>query len=63
MFNVILPWDDLSNRTLGNRDKFESLDCGPFADTLEGDFDRVELYSRYVSSERNASVQAMIPDE
>ena len=46
MFNVMLPWDHPSNRTLGNPDSFESLDCGPFADTLGGDLDRVELYSR-----------------
>jgi hypothetical protein len=63
MFNVILPWDDPLNRTLGNPDRFESLDCGPFANTLGGDLDRVELYSRYVSAERNASVRAMTSDE
>ena len=48
MFNVMLPWDDPSNRTLGISDPYESLDCGPFANILEDDFDKVEHYSRSV---------------
>ena len=41
MFNVMLPWDYPSNRTLVNPESYESLDCGRF-NTLGGDFDRVE---------------------
>ena len=64
MFNVILPWDHLSNKTLGNPEPYEPLDFGPFANTLEEHFDRVDHYSRYVSAVTNASnMQAMTPDE
>ena len=48
MFNEMIPWDDPSNRTLGNPESYESLDCGPFADTLGRDFDRVDYCFRYV---------------
>ena len=64
MFNVILPWDHLSNRTLGHPDPYDSLDCGLSANTLERHFDRVEHYSRSVSAETNASnVEALRPNE
>ena len=64
MFNVKLPWDHPSNRTLGHPDPYESLDDGPVANTLERHFDRVEHYSHLVSAETDASIlQASSPDE
>jgi hypothetical protein len=64
MFNVMLPWSHESNRTLGEPEPYESLDCGPFANTLKRQFDRVRHCSRYVSAETNAgNRQAMTPDE
>jgi hypothetical protein len=64
MFNVMLPWTHESNRTLGEPEPYESLDCGPFANTLKHQFDRVKHCSRYVSAETNAgNSQSMIPDE
>ena len=64
MFNVMLPWDHPSNKTLGNPTPFESLDCGPFSSTLKSHFDRVNHYSRYVSVENDfGNVQTVGPDE
>ena len=64
MFNVMLPWSHESNRTLGQPDPYEPLDCGPFANTLKRQFDGVNHYSRSVSAETNAdNRQAMTPDE
>ena len=63
MFNVMLPWDHPSNRTIGNPESYESLNCGPLANIMGGDFSRVEHYSRYVSAETNANEQAMTSDE
>ena len=63
MFNVMLPWDHPSNKTFGNPESYESLNCGPSANILGGDFSRVEHYSRYVSAETNANEQDMTLDE
>ena len=64
MFNVMLPWDDPSNRTLGDPKPYESLDCAPFFNTLKSHFNRVDHYSRHVSAETHrVGVQAMTPDE
>jgi hypothetical protein len=64
MFNVMLPWDDPSNRTLGQPEPYEPLDCGPFANTLEAPFRQVDHYSRFVSADTNAdNMQAKRPDE
>ena len=64
MFNVTLPWDDPLNRTLGNPDPYEPLDCGPFTNTLERYFDKVEHYSRSVFPMENTSnMQALSPEE
>jgi hypothetical protein len=64
MFNVMLPWTHESNRTLGEPEPYESLDCGPFANILKRQFDRVNLCSSYVSAETNVgNRQAMTPDE
>jgi hypothetical protein len=64
LFNVMLPWSHESNRTLGEPEPYESLDCGPFTNTLKRQFDRVKHCSRYVSAETNTgNRQAMTPDE
>jgi hypothetical protein len=64
MFNVMLPWSHESNRTLGEPEPYESLDCGPFASTLRRQFDRVKHCSRSVSAGTNAgNGQAITPEE
>ena len=64
LFNVILPWDDPSNGKLGNPEYYESLDYGPFSNTIEKQVQR-EYCSRYsVSTDPNDDImQAMGPDE
>lgn len=66
MFNVILPWDDPSNRLFGDPGPYESLDCGPFV-TLEDDFDRVDhcsCYVTHVSAKTNAGdMHALSPEQ
>jgi hypothetical protein len=54
MFNVMLPWSHESNRTFGQPEPYESLDWGPYANTLERQFDGVKHCSRDVSVETNA---------
>ena len=64
MFNVILPWSHQSNRTLGEPEPYESLDCGPFANTLKRQFDKVKHCSCHVSAETNVgNRQSMTPEE
>ena len=64
MFNVMLPWSHESNRTLGEPEPYESLDCGPFANTFKRQFDRVKHYSHYVSADGNSgNGPAMKPDK
>jgi hypothetical protein len=64
LFNVTLPWDHESNRTLGEPEPYDRLDCGPFTNSIEARFDKVDHYSRFVSAETNAgNLQAMTPDE
>lgn len=64
MFNVILPWDDESNKTLGEPEPYESLDCGPFTKVLDVPLKTQDHYSRSVSIETNDSnAQARVPDE
>jgi hypothetical protein len=64
MFNVMLPWSHESNGTLGEPGPYKSLDCGPFANILNREFDSVKHCSRYVSAETNTgNRQAMTPDE
>ena len=62
MFNVMLPWDVSLNRTLGQPEPYDILDCGPFANTLDDDFDSVYYYSRRVDTEIS-DLQAITPDE
>ena len=53
MFNVTLPWDDESNRTLGKPpDPYDILNCGNFTIRREN-FGRVDYYSPYVLREEN----------
>lgn len=65
MFNVMLPWDDPSNRTLGKPAfDYEPLDWDPFANTLKRHFKKVEHYSRFLTPDQNAdNVYARRPDE
>jgi len=64
LFNVMLPWSHESNRMLGEPEPYKSLDCGPFANTLKRQFDKVKHCSRYVSAETKiGNRQAMTPDE
>jgi hypothetical protein len=68
MFNVMLPWDDLSNRTLGQPEFYESLDLGPFANTIRRRLNKSDhYYSRnvtYVSADTNVKhMDAMTSDE
>ena len=64
MFNVTLPWDHPSNKLLGKPEPYDALDWGPFTNTIESHFDRVDHYSRSVTAETNAgNLQDMTPDE
>lgn len=64
MFNAMLPWDHPSNKTLVIPEPYKYLDCGPFTNILEDDFDKVEHYSHSVSSsETDPYRQALSPDE
>ena len=64
MFNVMLPWSHEENRTLGEPEPYESLDCGSFVNILKRRFDSVKHCSRYVSAETNAgNRQAMTLNE
>ena len=64
LFNVMLPWNDPLNHRFGIPEFYESLDCGPFANTLKRQFDSIDHYSRSVSADTNADIiHAMRPDE
>jgi hypothetical protein len=64
MFNVMLPWNHQSNRTLGEPDLYKLLDYGPFTNTLKHKFNRVKHCSHYVLAETNANnKQAMAPNK
>ena len=63
MFNVMLPYDDPSNQTLGKPEPYDPLDCGPFSNILKRQFDKVD-YSHSVTEETNVdNAQALGPDE
>ena len=63
MFNVTLPWDDASNRTLGIPDRYDSLNFSNIAIRHES-FDKVEYYSRHLSREENTNnVFAGLPEQ
>lgn len=66
MFNVTLPWDDPSNRTLGNPDPYEHVHVHYISpvNTQERRFHSVEHYSRSVFAMENpVSVPATGPEE
>jgi hypothetical protein len=64
MFNVTLPWNHPSNGLLGKPEPYYPLDCGPFTNTIEARFDKVDYYSRSVTAKTNSGdSQAMTPDE
>ena len=64
MFNVTLPWDHESNRTLGVPEPYDRLDLGPFSNVRESNFSAGVYYSRSVTPEANAGgFQVMTPDE
>ena len=54
MFNVMLPWDDPSNRTLGNPEPFNTLYGDPIINIQKSDLDGGYYCSHYVSVETNA---------
>ena len=54
MFNVIRPWDDDSNRKLGEPDRYEPLNFNNLTIRRET-FDTVDYYSSSVSREENAN--------
>jgi hypothetical protein len=63
MFNVTLPWDDESNRTLGIPARYDFLDSGDITIRRET-FGKVEYYSRHVSREENTNnAMAASPDQ
>jgi hypothetical protein len=64
MFNVILPWDQSSNRKLGIPEEFKSIEQDLFVNTRGSEFNQTEYHSPHVSKEANAAnAQAEIPDE
>ena len=54
MFNATLPWDDPSNRKIGEPDPFRSLEQDNFVNVLSSAFHQVEYYSPQVSEVENA---------
>ena len=63
MFNVTLPWDDASNRTLGTPNCYDSVNFGEIPIRHEN-FGKLEYYSRHVSREENANnAFAAIPEQ
>jgi hypothetical protein len=64
MFNVTLPWDDLSNAKLGIPNDFRSLEQGHFVDVRGSQFRQAEYHSPCVSKVENAgNDQARTADE
>ena len=62
MFNVTLPWDDESNRTLGEPGRYDPLSSDNFAIRRET-FGKVDYYSRRVAREETTNTGAASPDE
>lgn len=64
MFNVLLDWDDPSNRRLGEPHPYIRLDLGPFVNTRVSRFSKGDYYSRHVTSTSDVgNVMAANPDE
>jgi hypothetical protein len=62
MFNVTLPWDDESNRTLGTPPPYEFLNTGNVTIRREN-FGREDRYSRPVRRVEFTNMQAASPDQ
>jgi hypothetical protein len=63
MFNVSLPWDDESNRTLGIPNPYDLLNLDDVTIRHEK-FVKLDYYSRQVSRKENTNnVKAASPDE
>jgi hypothetical protein len=63
MFNVTLPWNHPSNGILGYPEPYDPLDCGPYPNTIEARFDKVNHCSRFVTVETNVGDgQVVAPD-
>ena len=63
MFNVTLPWDNASNKTLGVPNHYDLLNSGEFTTRCEN-FGKLEYYSRHVSREENTNnAFAVIPEQ
>jgi hypothetical protein len=61
MFNVTLPWNDESNRKLGEPERYDSL---TFTGIVRETFGQVDYYSRRVFREENAgNTQASSPEQ
>ncbi|KAI0285688.1 hypothetical protein BC826DRAFT_113392 [Russula brevipes] len=54
MFNVILPHDHPSNKKIGEPDRYDPLDLGPFFNSRESTLKKPDYLSRHVSTEENA---------
>lgn len=50
MFNVLLEWNDPSNRTLCEPEPYSRLDLGPFINIRKTSFSKGDYYSRYVTA-------------
>ena len=62
MFNVTLPWDDESNKILGEPGRYDTLSSDSFVIWRET-FGKVDYYSRRVSREESPNTEAASPDE
>ena len=64
LFNVLLPWDDPSNQTVGRTKRYKPLYCGPSGNILWRKVEKSEHYSFSVSVDMNTdNAQARRPDE
>src|SRR3984893_9764826 len=64
MFNVLLPWDDPSNRTTCQPEQYTPLDVGLFWNTKKTRFAKGDYYSRHVNSRDESNPHsASTPDE
>jgi hypothetical protein len=63
MFNVLLDWNDPSNRTLCQPEPYARLELGEFINIRESRFSKGDYYSRYVNlSQETESTSAADPD-
>jgi len=53
MFNVTLPWDDSSNKLLGNPWKYEHIDPSDVGNVRDNEIREGEYYTPQVSKEDN----------